>query len=175
MQVMARRCKLDLTQALLPQGQAGRQQQNWDENLDFMRDSSCPRSPILPGTQHLSISWAPWQDWIANGCVCVEAGATPRGSHVSQQEIFPVGPFRQAQNFSEKKRSQSDVSQRWDLETWTVKAPGKSPFPRQSYTHPWVRHLLLGLSGSAVAEVNLHHTLPPDCTVLRNTDWGMQL
>lgn len=56
MQVMARHCELDLIQAALPQGQAERRQWNWDENLDFIRDSSCPRSPILPGTQHFSIS-----------------------------------------------------------------------------------------------------------------------
>lgn len=59
---MARHSKLDLTQAVLPQGQAARQQRNWDENLDFIRDSSCPRSPILPDIQHFSISWAPWQN-----------------------------------------------------------------------------------------------------------------
>lgn len=144
-------------------------------DLDFTRDNSCPRCPILPGTQHFSISWAPWQDWIANGYVFVENGRTPRGPRVSQQEIFLVGPSRQAKKLSEKKRSQSDFSKYWDLETWTVKAPETPHLPSQSYTRPWVSHLLLGLSGSVVAEVKLHHTLPPYCTVLRNTDWGMQL
>lgn len=69
-------------------------------------------------------------------------------------------PSRQAQNLSGKKRSQSEVSKHRDLETWTVKAPESHPFGARATHAPGSGMLLLGLSGSVVAEVKTASHVP---------------